>query len=160
MNLPNQHQIAVVGTHVATASAAVIATLGFAHVISPADVNNAGQAISQISDGLGKVMAGVGTLFGIASGVYAFINSSPLTSFLRSSKTVAASPALTEQVKVATLADKAPLVAITDKLPEVVGVGTTRTQAGQDLAAAVPSMTVQTVTTPASIGAVSGMKAV
>lgn len=154
MPLPNQHQIAVVGTHVATASAAIIATLGFAHVLTPAQVNDAGQAISMIGDGLGKVMAGLGTLVGIGTGVYAFITSGPLASLFRATKAIAASPELTEQVKVATLADKAPLVLITDKLPEVAGVGTTRTQAGKELADAVPSMTVQTVTNPASIGAI------
>lgn len=147
-----QHQIAVVGTHVATASAAIIATLGFAHVISPADVNNAGQAISQISDGLGKVMAGVGTLIGIGSGVYAFITSGPLASLFRSAKAIAASPDLTEQVKASALLDKASLVTVTDKLPEVAGVGTTITQAGKDLAQAVPSLTVQPVISTASIG--------
>jgi hypothetical protein len=145
MNLPTQHQIAVVGTHLATGAAAAIAALGFAHLISPADVSNAGQAVSQISDGLGKIMAGVGTLIGIGSGVYAFITSGPLASLFRATKTIAASPELTAQVAAAPLADKAPLVTVTDKLPEVAGIGTTRTQAGQELAMSVPSPTVQTV---------------
>lgn len=148
----SQHQVAVVGTHVATAAATIVATLGFAHVISPADVNNASQAISQISDGLGKVMAGAGTLIGIGSAVYAFITSGPLASLFRATKAIAASPALTEQVKSSTLADKASLVTVTDKLPEVAGVGTTVNQAGKDLAQAVPSLTVQPVVSTASIG--------
>ena len=150
MNLPTQHQIAVVGTHVATGAAAAIAALGFAHVISPADVSNAGQAVSQISDGLGKIMAGLGTLFGIASGVYAFITSGPLASLFRATKTIAADPALTAQVNAAPIAEKASLVLVTDKLPEVAGVGTTRTEAGKALADAVPSITVQSVATPIS----------
>ena len=147
MNLPTTHQIAVVGTHVATASAAVIATLGFAHVISPADVTNASQAISEIGDGLGKVMAGLGTLMGIATGVYAFITSGPLASLFRATKTIAADPALTAQVNAAPIAEKASLVLVTDKLPEVAGVGTTRTEAGKALADAVPSITVQSIST-------------
>jgi hypothetical protein len=145
MNIPTQHQIAVVGTHAASIAAGAIAALGFAHVISPSDVADAGQAVSQIGDGLGKVMAGLGTLFGIASGVYAFITSGPLASLFRATKAIAASPVLIEQVKEAPLTDKTPLVMLTDKLPEVAGVGTTRTDAGKALADSVPSITVQTV---------------
>lgn len=150
MNLPTSHQVAVVGTHVATGAAAAIAALGFAHVISPADVSNAGQAISQIGDGLAKVMAGLGTLFGIATATYAFITSGPLASLFRATKAIVASPELTAQVAAAPLADKAPLVLVTDKLPEVAGIGTTQTQAGKELAMSVPSPTVQTVNTPAA----------
>jgi hypothetical protein len=150
VNLPTSHQIAVVGTHVATGAAAAIAALGFAHVISPADVSNAGQAVSQISDGLGKVMAGLGTLIGIGSGVYAFITPGPLASLFRATKAIAADPTLTAQVQAAPLVDKAPLVFVTDKLPEVAGIGTTKTQAGKELAMSVPSPTVQSVDTPAA----------
>jgi hypothetical protein len=147
VNLPTTHQLAVVGAHAASITAGAIAALGFAHVISPADVSNATQAISTIGDGLGKVMAGIGTLMGIATGIYSFINSGPLASLFRATKAIAASPALTEQVKEAPLADKAPLVILTDNLPEVAGVGTTRTDAGKALADAVPSITVQSVST-------------
>ena len=150
MNLPTSHQIAVVGTHVATGAAAAIAALGFAHVISPADVTHAGEAVSQISDGLGKIMAGLGTLMGIATGIYAFITSGPLASLFRATKTIAADPVLTAQVNAAPIAEKASLVLVTDKLPEVAGVGTTRTDAGKALADAVPSITVQSVATPIS----------
>lgn len=151
MNLPTQHQIAVVGTHVATAAAAVIAALGFTHIISAADVSNAGQAVSQISEGLGKMMAGIGTLVGIGSTVYAFVTSGPLASLFRSTKAIAASPELTTQLQAAPISDKAPLVTVTDKLPEVAGVGTTRTDAGKALADAVPSSTVQSISTQASV---------
>jgi hypothetical protein len=145
MNLPTAHQIAVVGTHAASIAAGAIAALGFAHVISPSDVADAGQAVSQIGDGLGKVMAGLGTLFGIASTIYAFIMSNPLMSLFRATKTIAADPTLTAQVNAAPIEQKASLVLVTDKLPEVAGVGTTRTDAGRELAAAVPSNTVQPV---------------
>jgi hypothetical protein len=150
MNLPTTHQLAVVGTHAASITAGAIAALGFAHVISPSDVADAGQAVSQIGDGLGKVMAGLGTLFGIGSGVYAFITSGPLASLFRATKAIAASPDLTKQVAEAQIEQKASLVLVTDKLPEVAGVGTTRTEAGKALADAVPSITVQSVATPIS----------
>lgn len=145
MNLPTQHQIATVGTHAASIAAGAIAALGFAHVISPADITNATQAVSQIGDGLGKIMAGLGTLFGIATATYAFFTSGPLASLFRATKSIAASPELTKQVAEAPLAQKVDLVTVTDKLPEVAGIGTTRTEAGQALAMSVPSSTVQTV---------------
>jgi len=150
VNLPSQHQIAVVGTHAASIAAGGIAALGFAHVISPSDVTNAGQAIHQISDGLGQVMAGLGTLFGIGTAAYAFVTSGPLASLFRSTKAIVADPSLTAQLQAAPIADKAPLVAATDKLPEVAGVGTTVTPAGKALADAIPSATVQVAIPPIS----------
>jgi hypothetical protein len=148
MNLPTTHQLAVVGAHAASITAGAIAALGFAHVISPDDITNATQAVSQIGDGLGKVMAGLGTLFGIATATYAFFTSGPLASLFRASKAIAADPALTAQVQAAPLVQKVDLVTVTDKLPEVAGVGATNTPAGRALADLVPSNTVQTVTTP------------
>lgn len=146
MNLPSQHQLAVAGTHIATAGATAVATLGMVHLLNPDQVNSAGQAITQIGTGVSSIMTGAGTLVALASGIYAAITSGPLASLFRATKAIAASPELTEQVKVSAIADKAPLVALTDKLPEVVGVGTTRDDAGKALAAAVPSASVQTVT--------------
>ena len=143
MNVPTQHQLAVAGTAAATSAASVIATLGMVHLLNPADAANATAAISQIGDGFAKIMAGSGTLITIGAGVYATVKSSPLASLFRASKAIAADPVLTEQVKSAALADKAPLVILTDKLPEVANVTTTRTDAGAALADAVPSPTVQ-----------------
>lgn len=146
MNLPTQHQFAVAGTAAATSAASVIATLGFVHLLNPADAANATAAISQIGDGLAKVMAGTGTLITIGAGVVAAVRSSPLASLFRASKTIAADPVLTEQVKTAALVDKAPLVILTDKMPEVAGVPVTNNDAGRAMAKAVPSDTVQPVT--------------
>lgn len=143
MNLPTQHQMAVAGTALATSAASVVATLGFVHLLNPADAANATAAISQIGDGVAKIAAGTGTLVTIGAGVYATVSSNPIWSFLRSSKAIAASPELTQQIQAAPLVDKAPLVAITDKLPEVARVPTTNNDAGRALAAAVPSNTVQ-----------------
>ncbi len=144
MNLPSQHQVAIAGTAVATSAASVIATLGFVHLLNPADAANATAAISQISDGVAKIAAGAGTLITIGTGVYVTISSNPIWSFLRSSKTIAASPELTEKIKASSIEDKAPLVVLTDKLPEVARVGTTNNDAGRAMAKAVPSNTVQT----------------
>jgi len=155
MNLPTQHQIAVAGSAIAISATSVISTLGFVHLLNPADADNATAAISQIGDGFAKMMAGAGTLITIGTSVYMTVKSSPLASLFRASKTIAADPRLTEQVKVASLANKAPLVVLTDKLPEVASVSTTRTEAGSALANAVPSSTVQTVGSPITMTKVS-----
>lgn len=146
MNLPTQHQIVVAGAHIATAGAAVVATLGFTHVLNPAQVNDATQAISSIGDGLAKIMTGLGTLIALASAVYATISSGPFASLFRASAAIAADPAKMAQLKTLTVAEQAPLVAVTDKLPDVAGVGTTTTGTGLELARSVPSNTVQPAT--------------
>jgi hypothetical protein len=146
MNLPTQHQIAVAGTHIATSAATVVATLGVVHVLNPAGVGDATQAIGQITDGFAKIMTGAGTLIALGSGVYATIMSSPFASLFRASAEIAADPAKMSQLQGTPTAQQAPLVAVTDRLPDVAGVGTTRTAAGQALAQAVPSQTVQPAT--------------
>lgn len=143
MPLPTQHQFAVAGTHLAAAAGAVVATLGFAHVATPDQVASATTAIGQISDGVAQIMKGGGTLLTIGAGIYAFVKSGPFASLFRAVSSIAADPAKMEQLKSLTVAEQAPLVAVTDKLPDVAGVGTTRTDAGMALAQAVPSNTVQ-----------------
>ena len=146
MNLPTQHQLVVAGTHIATSAATVVATLGMVHVLTPSGVSDAGQAISQISDGFAKIMTGAGTLIALGSGIYATIMSSPFASLFRASATIAADPVKMAQLRSTPTEQQAPLVAVTDRLPDVAGVGTTLTPAGQRLALAVPSTTVQPVT--------------
>ena len=145
MNLPTSHQVAVAGTHIATAAAATIATLGFIHIFSPQQVTDATQAIGQISDGIGKIMAGMGTLIALASGLYATITSGPFASLFRSAQTIAADPAKLAQLQATPFAQQAPLVTVTDKLPDVAGVGTTSTPSGKALSMSIPSTTVQSV---------------
>ncbi len=147
MNLPTQHQLIVAGTAVATSAASVVATLGFVHLLSPADAANATAAISQIGDGLAKIMAGAGTLATIVAALIATIRSSPFASLFRAATDIASDPAKMDQLKGTPLAQQAPLVAVTDKLPDVANVGTARTDAGFALARAVPSVTVQPTTT-------------
>ena len=96
---------------------------------------------------VGKIMAGMGTLIALGSGIYATIASGPFASLFRSSKTIAADPSMMAQLQSTPIAQQAPLVAVTDRLPDVAGVGTTQTEAGKALAIAVPSTTVQPVAT-------------
>lgn len=143
MNLPTQHQVVVAVAAGGVFASGAVAMFGYVHIIDPAQVNDATQAISQIGDGLGKVMTGVGTLAGIGIAAYNTIKSGPFASLFRASAAIAADPAKMEQLKTLTVEQQAPLVAVTDKLPDVAGVGTTRTEAGQALAQAIPSSTVQ-----------------
>lgn len=143
MPLPTQHQFAVAGTHIAAGAAAVVATLGFTHIATPDQVSDATTAIGQISDGVALIMKGGGTLFGIGVAIYAFVKSGPFSSLFRAAAAISADPSKMDQLKSLTVAEQAPLVAVTDKLPNVANVATTPTAAGQQLALAVPSTTVQ-----------------
>lgn len=155
MNLPNSHQIAVFGTHAATAAAAAVAVLGFGHIASTDQVTSATTAIGQISDGVALIMKGGGTLVGVGVAIYATVRSGPLASLMRAVTAIAADPKTMQQVKDgttgATLPEKAALIAVTDKLPEVAGVGTTLTPEGRTLASMVPSNTVQPVSSIQSV---------
>lgn len=143
MPLPTQHQIVVAGSAVAVFASGAVTMFGYAHIIDPTQVADATQAISQIGEGAAKVVTGVGTLVGIGLAAFNVIRSSPFASLFRASAAIAADPAKMDQLKTLTVAQQAPLVTVTDKLPQVTGVGTTLTTEGLELAQAVPSNTVQ-----------------
>lgn len=138
-------QVKAGGRHVLTSAASIIGTLAAVKIISGGDAASLQASLDHISHGVAEIAAGVTTIVTITSGVYAAISASPLWQLLRGSKAVAADPAKVEQLKKASIADKAPLAILTDKLPEVAGVGTTDTVAGKALANAVPSNTVQPI---------------
>lgn len=82
------------GRHALTfASGAVMALASF-HLISSGDAASATDAVSQIGDGVAKIAAGVTTLVGIGSGVYAAWTASPFRQLL----SVASNPAVTKIV--------------------------------------------------------------
>lgn len=132
-------------SHVIVGAGAVVATLGTVHLLSANDVTALTAAFAQLGDSLTKAVVAITTIAGIASTAWITISNGPLGMLFKSTKTIAASPSLTAQVQQASIADKASVVAVTDKMPEVAGVGTTATKAGTDLANAVPSPTVQPV---------------
>lgn len=78
MNLPTQSQVVAFGRHVVTYAMGGISMLAAVHVLSPTDATTATGAINQISTGVASIIAGVGTLVAIASGVYAAVTASPL----------------------------------------------------------------------------------
>lgn len=147
MTLPTSDQINAALRHVATAVASIVGTLAAVKIISGGDAASLQASLDHITHGAAEILAGVTTLVTVASGAWAAISASPLGQLLRGSKAVAADPAKMEQLKTMSVEQQAPLVKVTDKLPEVAGVGTTSTAAGQALAAAVPSNSVQPVGT-------------
>lgn len=147
MTLPTLDQVKVLGAHLATFAGGSITMFAALHIITASDANNAATALTQLSHGVAEVLASLGTLVGIVSATYATIMASPLGAFFRSAKAVAADPSKMDQLKIMTVEQQAPIVKITDKLPEVAGVGTTSTAAGKALADAVPSNSVQPVGT-------------
>lgn len=67
------------GRHAFTAAMTVVATLATIHILNAPDASHATEAINQIGTGITNVIAGLSTLFAIASGVYAGIKASPLS---------------------------------------------------------------------------------
>lgn len=146
ISLPTQHQIAVAGTHAVAIAAGAVSALAFAGVLTTGDNGTAAEAtgyINRIFADLKDLYGAVAGLVGIGTLVYASIKSNPIVSFFRSALAIQSDPKMMAQAKTASLNDKAPVVAITDSLPEVVGVATSDTRDGKALATAVPSNSVQ-----------------
>lgn len=145
MNAPTQDQVLAAGRHVVSYAMGGISMFAALHLVTGGDAQSATNALNTIGHGFSEIVAGVATLATIASGTYAALAASPLAQLFRSTKAIAADPAKQAQLQSATIDQKAAIVSITDKLPEVAGVGTSATPAGKALADAVPSNTVQTV---------------
>jgi|SRR6185437_6860051 len=86
MALPNTAQTVAFARHILTFAAGGVTILAALHVLSGGDASSATQALNEIGDGVTKVIAGVGTLIGIVSGVYAAWSASPLAQLLAVSK--------------------------------------------------------------------------
>jgi hypothetical protein len=145
MNAPTQDQVLAAGRHVVSYAMGGVSMFAALHLITGGDAQSAANALNTIGHGFSEIVAGVATLATVATGAYAAFSANPLVQLLRGSKAVAADPAKQIQLQTATVDQKAALVSVTDKLPEVAGVGTTSTDAGKALADAVPSNTVQPV---------------
>jgi hypothetical protein len=114
-------QVAVFSAHVLTYGAGFVSALAAFHLISSGDASKITDAFSQIGSGLVSITAGLTTLAGIASALYAAWKASPLSQV----KSVAA-------------------------LPQVSGVVTMPTVEGKALAAAAPGPDVAAAGTPAA----------
>jgi hypothetical protein len=145
ITLPTRDQVYASGRHVVSFSMGIVAGLAAVHAINGPTASGAGDAISQISSGMASVIAGVTTLVTIISGLYAAFSASPLSQLFKGSAAVASDPAKMQQLEAATFDQKASLVKVTDKLPEVAAIGTTATAAGRAIETAVQSNTVQSI---------------
>lgn len=145
MRMPTQDEVLASGRHVITFASGGVTMFAALHLITGGDANSAASALNQIGHGFSEIVAGSGTLIALVSGTFAALSANPILQLIKGAKAVSADPAKIDQLKALTVADQAPLVTVTDKLPDVAAVATTRTEAGKALAEAVPSMTVQSV---------------
>ena len=143
MQLPTKDQVYAFGRHVGTALASIIGTLAAVKIISGGDAAQLQGAIDQIGHGTAEVITGISTLTVAITGLIAAFSASPLAQLFRGSKAVMADPVKIEQLRAASIKDKATVTAVTDQLPEVAEVKTVPTSAGVALAQAVPSATVK-----------------
>ncbi len=140
---PTKHQVAVFGSHTVVGAGAVIGTLAFTGLLSPADVQTATHDVSRIAADVTDLVGALASLGAIGMALFSTVRSGPIGSFFRAAMAINSDARLIDKVKGASLDQKAPLVAITDQIPEVGSVATINTRAGAALATAVASPTVQ-----------------
>jgi hypothetical protein len=142
---PTSHQWAVFGSHAVVGASGIVAGVAFFGGLDPTQVQTASEDISRIAADVKDLVAATISLGGIAMTAYSVIKSGPFASFFRAARDIASDPKMLDQVKAATLDQQAPVVTITEKMPDVAIVGTNDTKAGQALATAVPSNNVQVI---------------
>lgn len=145
ISVPTKHQMAVAASHGVAIAGGALSALFFAGVLTQAQVHDATGDINRIVSDLKDLYGAVSGLVAIGAGAYAVVKSGPFASFFRSAGEIASDPKKLAQVKSFTLDQQAPVVTVTEKMPDVAIVGTTDTQAGKALATAVPSNNVQVV---------------
>jgi len=125
MNLPTQDQVVASGRHVITFLGGGVTMFAALHLITGGDATSAANALNQIGHGFSELVAGVGTLVGIGSGIFAALSANPLLQLLKGSKAVAADPTLAkdttdaQQATVATAIEAMPKVQVVIAAPEV-----------------------------------------
>lgn len=144
---PTQHEWAVLGTHAIVAAGGGIATAAFFGVLDPQQVQDATADVKRIASDVSDLVGAIAGLVTIGTAGFATLRAGPIGSFFRAAATIAGNQKFTEQAKAAPLDQKAPVVAITDNLPEVRSVPVTNDDAGKALAGLVQSSTVQVAKT-------------
>ena len=84
--VPTKGQVLAFGRNMVAFGGGAVATAATFHVISQGDATSATGAISQIVSGVTNITTGLGTLLGIAMGVWAAWKSSPFAKLLETSK--------------------------------------------------------------------------
>lgn len=145
ITMPTKHQLAVIASHGVVAAGAGIGALAFFGGFTPDQAQEATALVNRISADVKDLIGAFASLGSLLMIAYSAIKSGPFASFFRAAADIAADPKKMAQVQAATLEQKAPVVSITDKLPEVAGIATNDTIGGNALATAVPSNSVQVV---------------
>jgi hypothetical protein len=138
-------QLKSAGRHVGSIAAGAVLGAASLKLISGGDASSLQSSFDQIGHGLTEVFAGVAALAAAATTAYATISANPVVRLLRGLIEVKSDPTKMEQVKNASLADKANLISVTDALTEVEGVPLTPTKDGNAIAQLVPSQSVDVV---------------
>jgi hypothetical protein len=144
-NILTKHQLAVAGTHVVVGASGFIGAMAYFGVLSPDQIVSATDDVKRIAADLEDLYTATAGLVGISITAYAAVKSGPLASLFRAAATIAADPSKMAKMEAASISDKANVVAITDKLPEVAGINTVPTTEGKALAMSVPSPTVAVI---------------
>lgn len=116
MNLPTQDQILASVRHVITFAGGGITMFAALHLITGGDATSATNALNQIGHGLSELVAGVGTLIGIGSGVAAALSANPLIQLLKGAKAVTNDPSLAKDT---TVAQQATVATAIEAMPQV-----------------------------------------
>lgn len=97
----NLDQAKAFGRHVLTFAAGGVTLFAAIHVISPGDAGSATQALSDIGEGATKIIAGVTTLIGLVSALWAAWSASPLSQLVAVSKNPGVEKVIVTDPKVA-----------------------------------------------------------
>lgn len=144
---PTSHELAVAGTHIIVGAGTGLTVAAYFGVLDPAQVQEATSDVKRIASDVTDMVGAVSGLVTVLTLGFATLRAGPLGSLIRAASAVASSQRFTEQLKAAPAEQKAPVVAITDKLPEVRSVPVTNDEAGKALAGLVQSSTVQVAKT-------------
>ena len=92
MNAPNQDQIISFIRHIVTAAGSVLATLAVLHIMTGDQAKTVSDALSSIGSGLVQIMAAVGVVAPIVSGIFASFAAGPSAKLTSIAKQVANDP--------------------------------------------------------------------
>jgi len=94
MNALNKDQIISFIRHIITAAGSVLATLAVLHIMTGDQAKNVSDALSSIGNGLVQIMAAVGVIAPIVSGIFASFAASPSAKLSSIANQVANDPAI------------------------------------------------------------------
>lgn len=84
--MPSKGEVVAFSRHIVSYAMGGLTVGVTLHVLSQGDADSAGKAITQISTGLGSIIAGLTTLTSVAMGIWAAWKSSPFAQLLQASK--------------------------------------------------------------------------